>query len=160
MRQFFKGFVYAFRGIAFCIKNERNFRFDICVAVFMIALKSLYSFTSAQNAVFFLTVFLVLAAEAMNTAVEATVDLISYKHTKLGRIAKDTAAGSVLLTATGSVMVGIYLFFDAEVFKKLYSYISANPFVLLSIILYFVMAYLFTFRIFKNNKKDKENNND
>jgi len=52
----------------------------------------------------------VLAAEGFNTAVEAVVDLVTREHHPLARIAKDVAAGTVLLCAITSVVVGVLLF--------------------------------------------------
>jgi diacylglycerol kinase (ATP) len=57
-----------------------------------------------------LTIALVLAAEGFNTAVEAAVDLASPFYHPLAKIAKDVAAGTVLLTAIASVIVGLILF--------------------------------------------------
>jgi diacylglycerol kinase (ATP) len=57
-----------------------------------------------------LTIALVLAAEGVNTAVEATVDLASPGYHPLARTAKDVAAGTVLLTAVAAVLVGAVIF--------------------------------------------------
>ncbi len=57
-----------------------------------------------------LTIALVLAAEGVNTAVEAVVDLASPVYHPLAKVAKDVAAGTVLLTAIASVIVGLILF--------------------------------------------------
>ena len=57
-----------------------------------------------------LTIVLVLAAEGVNTAVEAAVDLASPAYHPLAKVAKDVAAGTVLLTAIGAVIVGLILF--------------------------------------------------
>jgi diacylglycerol kinase (ATP) len=53
---------------------------------------------------------LVLAAEGINTAIEAVVDLASPQRHPLAKIAKDVAAGTVLITAIGAVVVGILVF--------------------------------------------------
>jgi hypothetical protein len=57
-----------------------------------------------------LTITLVLAAEGVNTAVEAVVDLVTPGFHPLAKIAKDVAAGTVLLTAIGAVVVGVIIF--------------------------------------------------
>ena len=57
-----------------------------------------------------LTVTLVLVAEMINTVVEAVVDLVSPTYHPLARVAKDVAAGAVLVTAIGSVVVGLFIF--------------------------------------------------
>ena len=57
-----------------------------------------------------LTVFLVLAMEAVNTAVEATIDLVSPRYHPLAKIAKDTAAGAMIFAVLGSLWVAIAIF--------------------------------------------------
>jgi diacylglycerol kinase (ATP) len=57
-----------------------------------------------------LTIGLVLAAEGFNTAIEATVDLATRDRHPLARIAKDVAAGSVLICALTAVVVGVLIF--------------------------------------------------
>ncbi|NCC30984.1 MAG: diacylglycerol kinase family protein, partial [Chloroflexia bacterium] len=57
-----------------------------------------------------LTMTLVLAAEGVNTAVEATVDLATTSYHPLAKIAKDVAAGTVLLCACASIVVGCLIF--------------------------------------------------
>ena len=153
MKQFFRGFKYAFNGLIFCIKNERNFRFDICMAAFMIYIKSFYALSSSENAIFYISIFLVLGFEALNTAIEACVDIISKEYSILGKIAKDTSAGAVLICAFSSVIVGIILFFDIGIIKEIVLYHLDNLNNLIFVALYTVMAYCFTFKIFKNNNK-------
>ena len=57
-----------------------------------------------------LTITIVLAAEGVNTAIEAVVDLASPTYHPLAKIAKDVGAGTVLLTAVAAVIVGALLF--------------------------------------------------
>lgn len=66
--------------------------------------------SETEWAVLALTIMAVWAAECFNTAVEATVDLVSPQLHPLAKIAKDSAAAGVLITAIGAVAVGILLF--------------------------------------------------
>ncbi len=154
--KFFKSFVYAFNGIKYCILYERNFRFDIVVMTFVLIFKRFYELTNIENIIIFITFALVLSAEAMNTAVEAVVDLASPKHHRLAKIAKDTAAGSVLIKAICSVFVGIYIFWDVQVFKEIASYFRNNIIFSVSILLLILISYIFVFKI---NNKDVDNDN-
>jgi diacylglycerol kinase (ATP) len=61
-------------------------------------------------AVFATMVVLVMAAEMVNTMIEALVDLVTQQYHPLAKVAKDVAAGVVLLTAIGSVVVGLLIF--------------------------------------------------
>jgi diacylglycerol kinase len=73
---------------------------------------------TARDAVLALTVTLVLATEMINTVVEAVVDLVSPTYHPLARVAKDVAAGAVLVTAFGAVLVGLFLFLPALGVKR------------------------------------------
>ena len=53
---------------------------------------------------------MVMAAEMVNTVVEAAVDLASPGYHPLAKVAKDVAAGAVLLTAIGAVVIGVCIF--------------------------------------------------
>jgi diacylglycerol kinase len=66
--------------------------------------------STLEWAIFVLTVGLVLAAEMVNTMIESLVDLVTGEYHNLARIAKDVAAGIVLLTSIGSVLVGTLIF--------------------------------------------------
>jgi diacylglycerol kinase len=61
-------------------------------------------------ALLMLTIFSVLAAETMNSAVEKVVDLVTSDYHPLAKMAKNLAAGSVLLTAINAVVIGVLLF--------------------------------------------------
>jgi diacylglycerol kinase len=61
-------------------------------------------------AIFAAMVTLVLAAEMVNTMIESLVDLVTQEYHPLAKVAKDVAAGIVLLTAIGSIIVGLLIF--------------------------------------------------
>lgn len=113
MRAFWHGFVYAFRGIGFCLRRERNFRVHTSTAVYVLLLAPYFLVSRGEWALLWLTIGLVMGAEAFNTAIEKTVDL-SEKRCDTARVAKDVAAGAVLLCAFAAVGVGIALFARPE----------------------------------------------
>ena len=61
-------------------------------------------------------ILLVISSEMINTAIEEMVNLITSEHKKEAKIAKDVAAGMVLVTSVGSVIIG-FLIFTPYVFK-------------------------------------------
>lgn len=71
--------------------------------------------TSVEFALLSLSVLFVLAAELLNTAIEAVVDLISPEYHPLAKIAKDTAAGAVLVASMGAAIIG-YMILSRHVF--------------------------------------------
>ncbi len=108
-----KSFGYAGRGIFACAARERNFRIHICAAVTVAIFAALYGATRIEAAILALVIALVMGLEAVNTAVEAAADLVSSERSELARLAKDAAAGAVLIAAVGSVIVAVFVFGDA-----------------------------------------------
>lgn len=105
-----RGFGYALAGIAWLVRSQRNARIQLGIGLVAVAVGLWLGLTTIEWAILALTIGLVLAAEAVNTAIEATVDLASPQWHTLARRAKDSAAGAVLLLAVASVVVGMLLF--------------------------------------------------
>lgn len=101
-------FRYAGSGLWDLFARELNFRVDL--AVFEVVLGSLYllRFPTFLTSVAFIVAVLVLAAEAFNTALERTLDLLGERSISVGR-AKDQAAAAVLIMAFGAAALGIIL---------------------------------------------------
>lgn len=97
----------AFFGLKYCFITQRNMVIHTLVgtAVFFLALLLR---VSVSEKLFLLTaIFLLLVAEAFNTAIEKTIDLYTRKRNSLAHIAKDVAAGAVLMTALYAVIIGL-----------------------------------------------------
>ncbi len=103
-------FRYAFEGLAYCYRTQRNFRIHLAVGLTGTLMGLVLGLSTLEWAIFVLTVGLVLAAEMVNTMIESLVDLVTGEYHNLARIAKDVAAGIVLLTSIGSVLVGTLIF--------------------------------------------------
>ncbi|MEG1551196.1 MAG: diacylglycerol kinase family protein, partial [Oscillospiraceae bacterium] len=98
MRNLLKSFKYAFRGIFFGLKYERNMRIHFVAMIYMYSFLLFFDFfkvSAVEFAIIFLANALVIAAELINTSIERTVDLASEGFSQKGMIAKDTAAGAV-----------------------------------------------------------------
>lgn len=105
-----KSFGYAFEGIAVCVKKERNMKIH-CVAAALVVIAGIILEISVTEWCICLVLFgLVMALEMVNTAVEAVVDLVTQERKPLAKIAKDTAAGAVLIAAIMSAIVGCIIF--------------------------------------------------
>jgi diacylglycerol kinase (ATP) len=101
---------YAWEGLSYCARSQANWRIHIGAAVLVwIAAVSL-QVSSIELAILALTIGVVLALEAMNTAIEAVVDGAGESPTLHGKVAKDAAAGAVLVAAAASVIVGASIF--------------------------------------------------
>jgi len=104
-------FDYAIRGIVYALRTQRNMRLHMLAAagVFIAALALGVSGLELIALIF--AVGLVVVCELMNTAVETTVDLATDTYDPLAAIAKDVAAGAVLISALTAVSVGYVVFF-------------------------------------------------
>lgn len=126
MRKFLRGFYYAACGIIACIRTERNMRVHCCAAFYVLIFMRFYGFTSAEKSLIFLTIGAVMAAEAFNTAIESVVDMISPERNFSAKLAKDAAAGAVLLTAIAAAAVGLTLFSDTDTIKNIGKWLAEN----------------------------------
>ena len=123
---FLRSFVYAGRGIWFCIRHERNFRIHMVAAAYVLIFAPYFSLTRGEWAALLAIIGLVTAAEAVNTAVEQTVNLAAPGRRTRARVAKDAAAGAVLLCAVAAVAAGVLLFARWEVWLCILSDFRTN----------------------------------
>ena len=99
----------AFQGIAHSA-TQRNFRIELCFAVIAIVLGCICSITVTQWAIISIAIGMVLCAEAVNTSLEAIVDLASPDYHILAKHAKDCAAGAVLILSFAAVAVACFIY--------------------------------------------------
>lgn len=105
-----KSFGYAFEGVRHAFKYNRNLKIDSAVALVVGFLSWYFRVSVFEMWLLGVMIILVISAEMMNTAIEEMVNLITQDHRKEAKIAKDVAAGMVLVTAAGSAVVGIFIF--------------------------------------------------
>ncbi len=125
------GFSDAWRGILRCFRGH-NFRIHIAAAVTVLLFAVRYGLERTQYPVLILVIAQVLSLEAVNTALETLCDYAcrGVRHPKI-RIAKDVAAGAVLLSAIGAVACACFFFSDAEKWHALLSSIQTRDIVVL-----------------------------
>ena len=107
---FLRGFVYAWNGLVYAIRTPRNARVHAAIGAAAIALGIVLRISPVEFAMVFVAITLVFVAEMFNTVAEACVDLATSEYHPLARIAKDVAAGAVLLNAMLSVVIGLLVF--------------------------------------------------
>jgi diacylglycerol kinase (ATP) len=102
----FLSFKYAWAGVRYAFVTQRNFRIHVAIATTAISLGIFLSISTLEMAIIGLTCALVMVLELLNTAIESVVDLTVQKsYHELAKIAKDCAAGAVLISAIASVFV-------------------------------------------------------
>lgn len=154
LKKFGKGFGYAWQGLVYCVKTQRNFRFHLGAAFAVLWAGYICDISRAEWAVIMLAIGGVLALEAVNTAVEKTVDLCSKgKISPAAKAAKDCAAGAVLVFSIFAAIVGAMLFFNSDSLILIERYFSKSPIFIGAAALYAVVWFLWIFVCFR--KKDK-----
>lgn len=112
VRNIIDSFNYAVTGILQAMKTEKNLRFQYITAIAVIVLSLFFDFSRLEFLILLVTIALVLITEMLNTAIEKTIDIITRDYHPLAKIAKDVAAGAVLISAVNAIVVGYLLFFD------------------------------------------------
>lgn len=141
--RFIKSFLYAFRGIVYCINNERNMRIHTVAALYVLVFSPFFNLSREGYAVLFLTIAGVMTAEMFNTVAEELCDLDAASFHPVVRIVKDMAAGGVLICALFAVVVGISLFWQPAVFAGILSYFGSHPPMILLFVFSLIAAVLF-----------------
>lgn len=106
----FISFSYAWAGVSYAFQTQRNFRIHLIVGTAAIVLGVVLELTRVEIAIIGLTIGAVLTMELLNTAVESVVDLtVRQTYHELAKIAKDCAAGAVLISAVAAIVVACSL---------------------------------------------------
>ncbi|MEK5038881.1 diacylglycerol kinase family protein [Sporosarcina sp. FSL K6-3457] len=110
MRKFFKAFDYAWSGILYGIKAERNLKFHLLATVIVLVAGLFTGLSVMEWCIVLLLIGGMLALEMMNAAIERVVDLVTMESRPLAKHAKDLAAGAVLIYAIISAVIGWLIF--------------------------------------------------
>ena len=105
-------FDYAIRGIVYTLRAQRNMRLHLAVAVAVFVAALALGIGGIELIALVFCVGLVFVCELINTAVETVVDLATDTFDPLAAIAKDVAAGAVLISAVTAVSVGYIVFYN------------------------------------------------
>lgn len=117
LRQWLKSANFAIEGILHGARTQRHLRYHFYSAAIVLVGSYAVGVSRIEFLLISLAVILVLSAEMLNSAVETVVDLLSPEFSEKARVAKDIAAGAVLITAFGAAVIGyIVLFPHVETF--------------------------------------------
>ena len=103
-------FKYALSGIKQCINNEQNMFIHFTVATIVVIGAILFDISVIEWMLCLVMIALVFAAELINTSIEAVCDLVSKEENNYVKIAKDTAAGAVLVFSIAALLIGMMVF--------------------------------------------------
>lgn len=105
-----KSFGYAFKGIDDVIKHEPNMKIHVVVAILVVIMAYILKVSIIEWIILVLLIGAVLAAETINTTIENLVDMYTKEYDEKAKIVKDTAAGTVLILAITSAIIGLIIF--------------------------------------------------
>ncbi len=110
IKQFMKSFSFAWRGLKYVTKNEKNFQNDLIIAGLVVLAMIYFWVTRAEMIVIFIMITGVLVAEILNTIMERVVNVLEPRVNPYARLIKDLSASAVLLTAILAAIVGFIVF--------------------------------------------------
>ena len=105
-------FNYAIDGIIYALRTQKNMRIHFCIAVVVLIGCLFFNLSRIELLMIFFAICLVIVMEMINTAIENAIDLFANHYHPLAKIAKNVAAGAVLIAALNAVLVGYLIFFD------------------------------------------------
>src|SRR5918998_1005777 len=108
-----ESFNYAFEGIVHALRTQRNLRIHFLVAAVVLVVAFASGVTKLELIALLLSISFVLIAEMINTAVEGAIDVATTSFDPMAKLAKDIAAGAVLIATINAVAVG-YLIFSEQ----------------------------------------------
>ena len=109
-KRLIKSFGYAFDGLKYAFKYEQNIIVHLIATIIVAIAGFLLQISLFEWIIIVMAVGLVVATELINTSIEAIVDLSCNEINSLAKIAKDTAAGVVLVFAITAAIVGLIIF--------------------------------------------------
>src|SRR5690348_18111514 len=107
-------FNYAFEGIIHVLRTQRNLRIHFAIAIGVIAAAAALDVDRMELIALLLAIAFVLVAEMVNSAIEGAIDVSTTSFDPNAKLAKDIAAGAVLIASVNAIAVG-YLVFAGKV---------------------------------------------
>lgn len=102
----------AINGIIYATTTQANIKKQLVIAVAVVIISLFFNLSKAEFLIFLFTIILIIFAEMVNTAIETVVDLYVDVYHPKAKIAKDVAAGGVVITTINAIIVAYFLFFE------------------------------------------------
>lgn len=103
-------FKYAFEGIGEALKTEQNLKIHFFIMIAVITAGLVFKINAMEWIACIILFGLVISLELINTAIETTVDIAMPEKNEKAKLAKDVAAGAVLMSAIMAIVVGLIIF--------------------------------------------------
>ncbi|MEK6698671.1 MAG: diacylglycerol kinase [Nitrospirota bacterium] len=103
----------AIEGIIYSVKTQRHMRYHLFAAAAVLILSLFLNISRIEFILLCMAIVIVLVSEMLNTAIEVTIDMISETYHPRAKIAKDIAAGVVLVASTGALTLAYLILYPA-----------------------------------------------
>ena len=110
IKKLIKSFTYAIMGIKSAIKTEQNMKIHLIIMELVVLMGLMFNLSYLEWLVILICFMTVISSELFNTALENAVDLASSQINIKAKLAKDIAAGAVLVNAFFSAIIGLIIF--------------------------------------------------
>jgi diacylglycerol kinase len=111
-------FNYAFEGIIHVLRTQRNLRIHFLIAIVVIGAAAALGVQRMELIALLLAIAFVLVAEMVNTAIEGAIDVSTTSFDPNAKLAKDVAAGAVLISAVTAIAIGYLVFAHAAARRR------------------------------------------
>lgn len=145
----------AINGIIYATTTQSNIKKQLIIAVVVVVISLFFNLSKAEFLCFLFTIILILFAEMTNTAIETVVDLCTEVYHPKAKIAKDVAAGGVVVTTINAIIVAYFLFFDklSEMGIAFLQNIASSPqHLAFTVVMIVIIAVLALIAFSKTNK--------
>ncbi len=109
-KKIIKAFKFAKSGTEHAWKTQRNLWIHFCIGLLVLAFGAYINISLYELSILILAIFGVIVAEMFNTSIEELVNILSPERRKEAALAKNIAAGAVLLASAGAVVIGLMIF--------------------------------------------------
>ena len=151
MKKTLESFNNAITGIIDTVRTERNMKIHLIAALGVLIVSFFFDISKFEFLILAVTITMVIAAELINTAIEAAIDMTTNYYHPLAKIAKNAAAGAVLVTAISAVLVGYVIFwnklssFSFDLIRKVK---NSEPYTMLIVLIIVCIATIIAKAIF------------
>lgn len=111
-RRLLESFNYAIDGVLYTARTQKNMKIHLFATLCVLLACFFFDISKNEFLILAITITLVISAELINTAIEAAVDMSTNFYHPLAKVAKNTAAGGVLVTSINALIVGYIIFWD------------------------------------------------
>jgi diacylglycerol kinase (ATP) len=107
-----ESFNYAFEGIIHVLRTQRNMQIHFGVAVIVLLSAFFFDLSRLEIIALFVAITFVIVAEMLNTALEYSIDIFTSRYDPLAKVAKDVAAGAVLIATVNALAIAYLVFYS------------------------------------------------